>query len=275
MQQVHPQQSRRCVESYDGDRRYRSLSCSDQFLAMAFAQLTYREGLRDIESCLNSQSDLLHQMGFRSRIRRSTPPDAKEDRDWRIYADLAQILIAKARPLYGDEDLGLDLKGTVYALDSTTIDLCLSLFPRARFRRTKGAVKLHTLLDLRGPIQTFIEITDGKLPDVRILDLLVVEPGVYYVMDRGYLDRLPALQATLAGGAVLQVDQATPAYPKLLRHVRQRREDPGLDRHLCLRTGDHSAKRAETAPQTAQPSPTAQSERVRESTDFSTTCRSL
>ncbi len=200
MQQVHPQQFRRCVDRYDGDRRFRSLSCSDQFLAMAFAQLTYREGLRDIESCLNSQSSLLHQIGFRSRICRSTLAEANEKRDWRIYADLAQILIAKARRLYCDEDLGLDLKETVYALDSTTIDLCLSLFPWARFRRTKGAVKLHTLLDLRGPIPTFIEITDGKLQDVKILDLLIVEPGAYYVMDRGYLDFRRLYQLRQAGG---------------------------------------------------------------------------
>ncbi len=236
MQQVHPQQFRRCVDRYDGDRRFRSLSCSDQFLAMAFAQLTYREGLRDIESCLNSQSHLLHQIGFRSRICRSTLADANEIRDWRIYADLAQILIAKARPLYGDEDLGLGLKETVYALDSTTIDLCLSLFPWARFRRTKGAVKLHTLLDLRGPIPTFIEITDGKWQDVRVLDLLVVEPGAYYVMDRGYLDFRRLYQLKQAGGHFitrakrggLRSDQigrlATPAsfrnYPDKLRRVR-------------------------------------------------------
>jgi hypothetical protein len=167
---------------------------------MAFAQLTYREGLRDIESCLNSQSGLLHQIGFRSRICRSTLAEANENRDWRIYADLAQILIGKARRLYCDEDIGLELKGTVYALDSTTIDLCLSLFPWARFRRTKGAVKLHTLLDLRGPIPSFIEITDGKLSDVKILDLLVVEPGAYYVMDRAYLDFRRLYQLQRAGG---------------------------------------------------------------------------
>ncbi len=197
---LHPQQFERCVVRYGGDTRVRTLSCWEQFLAMGFAQLTFREGLRDIADCLNARPDQLYHLGFRKPVRRSTLADANEMRDWRIYADLAQILIGKARRLYCDEELGVDLKETVYALDSTTIDLCLSLFPWARFRRTKGAVKLHTLLDLRGPIPSFIEITDGKVPDVKILDLLVVEPGAYYVMDRGYLDFRRLHQLKQAGG---------------------------------------------------------------------------
>ena len=152
------------------------------------AQLTYRESLRDIETCLAAQSAKLYAMGFRERIRRSTLADANETRDWRIYAELAQRLIAQARKLYADEDLGLDLNNTVYALDSTTIDLCLSVFPWAHFRTTKAAVKMHTLLDLKGSIPTFIHISDGKLHDVNVLDLLLPEPGAIYVMDRGYVD---------------------------------------------------------------------------------------
>jgi hypothetical protein len=155
---------------------------------LSFAQLTYRESLRDIEACLRSVQGKLYHMGFRGRISRSTLADANEGHDWRIYADFAQVLIATARPMYSNESLGFDLEGTVYALDSTTIDLCLSVFPWARFRSAKGAVKMHTLLDLRGAIPTFIEISDGKRPDVKVLDEIVPEPGSFYVMDRGYLD---------------------------------------------------------------------------------------
>ena len=179
---------RRCVSRYDGDRRWRGFSCWDQFLCMAFAQLTYRESLRDIEACLRSLGAKLYHMGFRSQVARSTLADANESRDWRIYADFAQVLIRIARPLYARDPIGVDLDQSLYALDSTTIDLCLSLFPWARFRRRKAAVKMHTLLDLRGNIPTFIRITDGKTHDVNILDEFLPEPGAFYVMDRAYVD---------------------------------------------------------------------------------------
>ena len=185
----------RIVDRYDGNRRVRTLSCAEQFRAMAFAQLTYRESLRDIEACLSAQSHKLYHMGFREAVRRSTLADANESRDWRIYAEFAQRLIAQARKLYAQEDLGLALANPVYALDSTTIDLCLSVFPWALFRTTKSAVKMHTLLDLKGSIPSFIHISDGKMGDVHALDLLVPEAGAIYVMDRGYIDfaRLHAL----------------------------------------------------------------------------------
>jgi hypothetical protein len=179
---------RRCVAAYDGEYKIKSFSCLEQFLCLAFAQLTYRESLRDIEACLRAQSDKLYHMGIRSRISRSTLADANEVRDWRIYASFAQRLIAMARKLYVDEPFGVDLKETVYALDATTIDLCLSVFPWAPFRTTKAAVKLHTLLDLRGNIPAFIHISDGKMHEVNILDQLLPEAGAFYVMDRGYLD---------------------------------------------------------------------------------------
>jgi hypothetical protein len=185
---IHLQEFARCVEGYRGDYKVRHFSCWDQFLCMAFAQLTFRESLRDIETCLRSRVGQLYHMGFRAPISRSTLADANEARDWRIYADLAQKLIAKARRLYATEELGVALKEMVYALDSTTIDLCLSLFRWAHFRTTRAAIKLHTLLDLRGPIPSFIEITDGKFHDGHILDLLPIEPGAFYVMDRGYMD---------------------------------------------------------------------------------------
>jgi len=179
---------RRCVARYDGNRYKKTFSCLDQYLCMAFAQLTYRESLRDIEACLRAHKDKLYHMGIRGNVSRSTLADANERRDWRIYADLAQALIRIARPLYAEEDLGLDLDDTVYALDASTIDLCLSVFPWALFRSTKSAVKLHTLLDLRGNIPTFIHISDGKLHDVNVLDILLPEPGAFYIMDRGYVD---------------------------------------------------------------------------------------
>jgi len=179
---------RQCVDRYNGNRRVRSFTCYDQLLCMAFAQLTYRESLRDIECCLRAIHEKLYHIGIRGRISRSTLADANEKRDWRIYSDFAQILIHEARQLYVDEDFGLELKDTVYALDASTIDLCLSLFPWARFRKSKAAVKLHTLLDLRGDIPTFIWITDGKVHDVNVLDILVPESGSIYVMDRAYLD---------------------------------------------------------------------------------------
>src|SRR5438067_3916983 len=177
-----------CVSRYRGDHKVENFSCRDQFLSMAFAQLTYRESLRDIETCLPSIGSKLYHMGFRSKVARSTLADANEARDWRIYADFAQVLIAIARPLYASDPIGVDLDQNLYALDSTTIDLCLSLFPWAKFRKTKGAVKMHTLLDLHGNIRTFIDITDGKVHDVNILDEILPEAGALYVMDRGYVD---------------------------------------------------------------------------------------
>ena len=179
---------RRCVERYNGNHHIRSFSCWDQFLCLAFAQLSYRESLRDIESCLRSMKNKLYHMGIRGNVSRSTLADANEKRDWRIYADFAQVLIHSARQLYSGDEFDVELNEIVYALDASTIDLCLSLFPWAQFRKTKGAVKLHTLLDLRGNIPAFISITDGKVHDVHILDELIPEPGSFYIMDRGYLD---------------------------------------------------------------------------------------
>ena len=179
---------RRCVQRYRGNHKIQSFSCLDQFRCMAFAQLTYRESLRDIEACLRAQQNKLYHMGIRGGISRNTLSNANKVRDWRIYADFAQSLIQIARKLYVDEDIGAELDNTVYALDATTIDLCLSVFPWAHFRSTKAAVKLHTLLDLRGSIPTFIHISDGKMHDVNVLDLLLPEAGAFYVMDRGYVD---------------------------------------------------------------------------------------
>jgi len=188
--------STRIVGRYDGDRAIRTLSCAEQFRVMAFTQLTYRESLRDIEACLSAQSAKLYHMGFREPVRRSTLADANASRDWRIYAEFAQRLIAQARRLYAGDSLGVDLGNAVYALDSTTIDLCLSMFPWAHFRSNKAAVKMHTLLDLRGSIPSFIHISNGKMHDVHALDMLLPEPGAIYVMDRGYIDfaRLYVLQ---------------------------------------------------------------------------------
>jgi hypothetical protein len=178
----------KCVSRYHGEYQQKSFSCWDQFLAMAFAQFTYRESLRDIEACLRSMSGKLYHMGFRGKVARSTLADANENRDWRIFADFAQVLIAMARPLYLHDPISVELDQSMYALDSTTIDLCLSLFPWAKFRKHKGAVKMHTLLDLHGNIPTFIGITDGKVHDVNILDQILLEAGAFHVMDRGYVD---------------------------------------------------------------------------------------
>lgn len=178
----------KCAARYDGDSYLRSFSCWDQLLAMGFAQLTYRESLRDIEACLRSLSGKLYHMGFRGRIARSTLADANERHDWRIFADFAQVLIGIARPLYAHDPIGVDLDQSLYALDSTTIDLCLSLFPWAKFRKHKAAVKMHTLLDLHGNIPAFIRITDGTVHDINILDQILPEAGAFYVMDRGYID---------------------------------------------------------------------------------------
>lgn len=189
----------RIVERYGGDRYVKRLRCTEQFRAMAFAQLTYREGLRDIEVCLMAQTSKLYHAGFRGPVRRSTLADANELRDWRIHAEFAQVLIKQARALYASEKLEVDLEEAIYALDSTTIDLCLSLFPWASFRRTKAAVKMHTLLDLRGHIPSFIHISDGKWHDVNVLDLLVPEAGAFYLMDRAYWDLARLYEIHVAG----------------------------------------------------------------------------
>jgi len=213
---------RRLVTKYRGDFNVRSFSCLDQFLCMAFAQLTYRESLRDIEACLGAQPAKLYHLGIRGHVSRSALADANEGRDWRIYFEFAQALIRIARRLYAEEPLGVELSETVYALDSTTIDLCLSLFPWAPFRQTKAAVKLHTLLDLRGAIPTFIHISDGKLHDVNVLDLLVTEPGAFYVMDRGYLDfaRLYALHQ--AGSFFVTRAKSNSRFKRLVSHPVER-----------------------------------------------------
>ena len=179
---------RRCVARYDGEHKVKHFTCLDQYLCMAFAQLTYRESLRDIEACLRSQAAKLYHMGFRSTVARNTLANANSVRDWRIHADFAQSLISIARKLYAEESFGIDLSNTVYALDATTIDLCLSVFPWAPFRSTKAAVKMHTLLDLRGNIPSFIHISDGKWHEVNVFDMLVPEAGAFYIMDRGYID---------------------------------------------------------------------------------------
>ncbi len=188
MDHIPSYEVQKCVARYRGDAHFRGFSCWDQYLAMAFAQLTYHESLCDIEACLHSLSSKLYHMGFRGRVARSTLADANESHDWRIYADFAQALIRIARPLYAHDPIGVDLDQSLYALDSTTIDLCLSLFPWARFRKYKGAVKMHTLLDLHGNIPTFVAITDGTGHDVNILDEILPEPGAFYGMDRGYID---------------------------------------------------------------------------------------
>ena len=191
---------RKCVERYHGDYKVQSFTCLDQFLCMAFAQMTFRESLRDIQACLRSKQNKLYHMGIRGQVSRNTLANANNQRDWRIYADLVMILIHRARELYINDPFGIDLDNTVYALDSTTIDLCLAMFPWARFRKNKGAVKLHTLLDLRGNIPSFIDITDGKVHDVNVLDILIFEAGSFYIMDRGYIDfkRLYTLHQALA-----------------------------------------------------------------------------
>jgi hypothetical protein len=190
----------KCVERYRGNYKVLSFTCLDQFLCMAFAQMTFRESLRDIQACLRSKQNKLYHMGIRGHVSRNTLANANNQRDWRIYADFAMILIHRARELYINDPFGIDLDNTVYALDSTTIDLCLALFPWARFRKNKGAVKLHALLDLRGNIPSFIDITDGKVHDVNVLDILIFEAGSFYIMDRGYIDfkRLYALHQALA-----------------------------------------------------------------------------
>ncbi len=236
---------RRCVAEYDGEHKVKRFSCLEQFLCLAFAQLTYRESLRDIEACLRAQSDKLYHMGIRSRISRSTLADANEARDWRIHAAFAQRLITMARKLYVDEAFGVDLKETVYALDATTIDLCLSVFPWAPFRTTKAAVKLHTLLDLRGNIPAFIHISDGKMHEVNILDQLLPEAGAFYVMDRGYLDFKRLFRLHTAGSFF--VTRAKSHLRVQRRYSRPVDRGTGLicDQTIAL-TGHYSSKDFET-----------------------------
>ncbi len=211
---------RRCVERYRGEFKVRRLSCLDQFLCMAFAQFTFRESLREIEACLSAQTAKLYHMGIRAkRIAKSTLADANETRDWRIYADFAQSLIGIARRLYADESFGVDLDETVYALDTTTIDLCLSVFPWAPFMATKAAVKLHTLLDLRGNIPAFIHISDGKVHDVNVLDELVPEPGAFYVMDRGFLDYARLFRFHRAGSFFVTRARSNMEYARRYSHA--------------------------------------------------------
>src|SRR5210317_758546 len=232
---------RRCVQRYQGERYVKRFRCLDQYLSMAFAQLTYRESLRDIEACLRAHQSKLYHMGIRSRVVRSTLSDANEQRDWRIYADFAQALIRIARPLYAEEDLGLELDNTVYALDASTIDLCLSVFPWALFRSTKSAVKLHTLLDLRGNIPTFIHISDGKLHDVNVLDILIPEPGAFYVMDRGYLDFRRLFTLNQAGAFFVIRAKSNFQFRRIYSHPIDK--DTGLkcDQTIAL-TGPHTSK---------------------------------
>ena len=232
---------RRCVARYGGNRKVKSFTCMDQFLCMAFAQLTYRESLRDIATCLQVMQSKLYHMGFRGRIARSTLADANESRDWRIYSDFAQVLIAQARPLYQDENFGVELENTAYALDSTTIDICLSLFPWAHFRKTKGAVKLHTLLNLRGNIPEFIHISTGKMHDVNVLDILAAQPGAFYIMDRGYVDFARLHTMHLAQAFFVTRAKRRMAYKRRYSHTVEK--DSGLrsDQTIML-SGEVSAK---------------------------------
>jgi len=231
----------KCVTRYRGNHRTRTFTCYDQFLCMAFGQLTYRESLRDVVTCLEVLKPKLFHAGIRGKVSRSTLADANENRDWRIYADFAQVLIAQARELYADEDFGIDLENTVYALDASTIDLCLSLFPWAHFRTTKAAVKMHTLLNLRGNIPEFIHISDGKLHDVNVLDILIPEAGAIYVMDRGYVDfkRLHTLHQAMA----FFVTRAKSNFKSKRRYSRPVSKETGLqsDQTVTL-TGFYSKK---------------------------------
>ncbi len=232
---------RQCVNRYNGDHRVRSFTCYSQFLCMAFAQLTYREGLRDIECCLRAMQEKLYHMGIRGKVSRSTLADANELRDWRIYSDFAQILIHEARRLYAEDHFGLELNNTVYALDSSTIDLCLSLFPWARFRRTKAAVKLHTLLDLRGSIPVFIWITDGKIHDVNVLDHLIPEPGAIYIMDRAYLDFKRLYQMHQAAAVFVIRSKTNTGLRRLYSHKVDKTTGVKYDQTVVL-TGFYSSK---------------------------------
>lgn len=284
----------RSVAHYGGDHRIRRFSCAEQYRAMAFAQLTYRESLRDIEACLNAQAGKLYGMGFRSPLRRSTLADANENRDWRIYAELAERLMAQARRLYASESLGFDLDTAAYALDATTIELCLSLFPWAHFRPTLSAVKMHTLLDLRGSIPAFIHITTGNKSDLDILDHIAFQqsqklsqplaphpfprsgdgekPGLplQSVSTPGH-HHLRPLQKSLAGGVVLQVDQTASAHQDFFRYQRERRQNPNLDRRLRLPARCHRQKTPRPAWLALHFSPSALRHPLRENAHFTDT----
>jgi len=216
IQHLPKKEFKKCVARHNGDSNFRGFSCWDQLLAMAFAQLTYRESLRDIESCLRALQSKLYHMGFRGKVSRSTLADANESHDWRIFAEFAQVLIGIARPLHAHDPIGVDLDQSLYALDSTTIDLCLSLFPWAKFRRRKAAVKMHTLLDLHGNIPTFIRVTSGDVHDVNILDEIVPEAGSFYVMDRGYIDFQRLFVFTLSSGLLCCAHPIECSYPETL-----------------------------------------------------------
>ena len=231
-----------CVDRYNGDFKIKEFTCLDHYLCMAFAQLTYRESLRDIEACLRAQKNKLYHMGIRSTVCRNTLANANKVRDWRIYADLAQSLIQTARKLYLDDGFALELDSTVYALDATTIDLCLSMFPWANFRKTKGAVKLHTLLDLRGNIPTFIYISDGKLHEVNTLDLLPIEPGAFYIMDRGYLDFERLYPFAHVGAFFVIRAKSNLKCRRIYSHPVDRNTGVICDQSVLL-TGVHQAKR--------------------------------
>ena len=231
---------RRCVARYQGEYKVRGFSCLDQFLCLAFAQLTYRESLRDIETCLRAMQPKLYHMGIRGRVARSTLADANETRDWRIVADFAQVLIGLAKPLYATDPFGAELAATVYAFDSTTIDLCLALFPWARFRQHKGAIKLHTLLDLRGNIPEVVYVSDGKLPDVQALDVLLPLPGAYYVLDRGYLDFGRLYRFQQAGAFFVTRAKANLQFARRYSHPIDKATGLGCDQTIVL-TGPKTA----------------------------------
>ena len=226
---------RKCVQRYSGNHRVRTFSCWDQFLCMTFAQLTFRESLRDIVACLRSRERRLYHLGIRGTVSRSTLADANESRDWRIYADFAQVLIADARQLYVGEDLAVDLANTVYALDSTMIDLCMTLFPWARYTSTQHAVKLHTLLDLRGQIPTFIRITPAQIHDVNILDQLTPEAGAFYIMDRGYLDFERLYRWTQHGAFFVTRARKNFRFTRLVSHPTDKTTGVQCDQTIALR----------------------------------------
>ena len=232
---------RRCVERYRGEYKVQRFSCLDQFLALAFAQITYRESLRDIEVCLRSMQSHLYHMGFRSRVARSTLAVANEQRDWRIFADVAQVLISQARELYAHDEMAVELEQTVYALDSTTIDLCLSLFPWAPHERSKAAVKMHTLLDVRGSIPSFILITPGRFSDVRALDQLTLEPGSFYVMDRGYIHFARLYRFVLAAAFFVVRARINMRYRRRYSHPVDRSTGLRCDQTIVL-TGQDSSR---------------------------------
>lgn len=231
----------RSVQRYSGHHKVKSFTCLDQYLCMAFAQLTYRESLRDIEACLRARQNKLYHMGIRGKVARNTLANANKVRDWRIYADFAQSLICTARKLYINDDFGVELDETVYALDSTTIDLCLSVFPWANFRQNKAAIKLHTLLDLRGSIPTFIHISDGKLHDVNVLDHLIPEPGSFYVMDRGYLDFTRLYRMNLCAAFFVTRAKSNLQFRRLYSHPIDKNTGLKCDQTIML-TGFYPSK---------------------------------